>query len=179
MFGQLKESVYLTKGEKSVVLAYVAVMIASAGLTVLIVLGLDQAWANLQFASPFTWWVVLSGAVSGGIGLFAARGWMGKTNMMGIARAIIGSIVIAFVASVVAGTLIHPLDGTVFAPVLLLTTFIEKAWLALSWLAVVLGAHHLMTALADERALGYGRGAKHRAVSQLSSLSRAQLYHRK
>lgn len=179
MFGQIKDAMYLTKGEKAFILAYGAVMAVTAGITILIMSGVEGRGALPTEPSFYTLWVIAAGALSGGIGLFVARGWMGRSGALGLGRALVGCVAIAFVASVVAGTLIQPLNGTFYAPVLLLTEFIDKIWLAVAWIAVVLGAHHLMTVLADERALGYGRAAKATAVSQLSSLSRAQLYHRK
>ena len=179
MFTRFMKAMYITRGEKYFVLAYAAVIAMTAGITMLIMSGVEGASAIPAEPSFYAFWVIFSGALSGGVALFAARGWMGKPGTFGFARALVGSVAVAVVAAISAGTLIQPFDGTFYAPMMLLTEFIDKPWLAVAWFAVLLGAHYMMTLIVEERALGQGRAAQHRATSQLSDLSRAQLYHRK
>jgi hypothetical protein len=169
---------YLTKGEKAFVLAYGAVIAMTAGITLLIMSGVEGANAIPTDPSFYTFWIIFAGALSGGASLYAAHGWMGQPGGFGLARAMVGSLAVAFVAALIAGTMILPIYGTFYAPVMLITEFIDKPWLALAWFVVLMGAHYMMTIILEERALGYGRGADHRATSQLSKLSQAQLYHR-
>lgn len=178
MLARFTQSIYLTKGEKAFVLAYAAVIAMTAGITMLIMSGLEGPGAIPDEPTLYVFWTIFSGALSGGVALYLARGWMGKLGAMGVARAVVGSVAVALIAAVVAGTLIFPVYGTFYAPVLVLTEFLMKPWLAVAWFAVSIGAHYLMIVLSEERAFGTGRSAKHSATARLSTLSRAQLYHR-
>ncbi|WP_108814703.1 hypothetical protein [Loktanella sp. Alg231-35] len=180
MLDRFLKALYLTRGEKSVALAYAAVIAMSAGISVLIMTGIEGPAALGAERSLYVFWVIFSGAIGGGVALLAARGWMGNAGVLGFARAFVGAIAVAFLASLIAGTMIFPLYGTFYAPVILLTEVIAKPWLGIAWFAILIGAHYMMTAITEERALGYSRAASHRpATSRLSTLSRAQLYHRK
>ena len=180
MLDRFLKALYLTRGEKSFVLAYAAVIATTAGMSVLIMSGVDGPAAIGSEPSLYVFWVIFAGALGGGVALFAARGWMGNLGVLGFARALVGAIAVAFLASLIAGTMIYPLYGTFYAPVILLTEMIAKPWLAAAWFTILMGAHYMMIAITEERAFGYGRAASHRpATSRLSTLSRAQLYHRK
>lgn len=176
MFSHFLKSMYLTRGEKAFVSAYAIVIAVSAGLTILIMSGVEGQSAIPSEPSLYVFWVIFAGALSGGIGLFSARGWMGKSGNIGLARAVVGVVAVGLVSAIVAGTLILPKYGTFYAPFLLLTEFIEKPWLAAVWSATLVGAHYLMAMLTNELASGTGRAGKRRASEQLSPLSRAQLY---
>ncbi|MCK0094003.1 hypothetical protein MWU60_00350 [Yoonia sp. F2084L] len=178
MFARFADKMYLTKGEKSFVIAYAAVIAVAAGITVLIVSGLEGVNAQPVGSPLFVLWTILAGGLSGAVALYTARGWMGRTGAMGFGRAIIGAIAVALIASVAAGMLIAPVFGAAYAPVLLISEFIAKPWLAIAWFVVLIGAHMLMGVLTEERAFGLGRSAKQRATERLSTLSRTQLYHR-
>jgi hypothetical protein len=178
MFARFTKSLYLTKGEKAFVLAYAAVIAMTAGITMMVMSGLEGPGAIPDEATLYVFWAILSGAISGGIALYLARGWLGNLGAMGVARAFVGSVAVALIAAVAAGTLIMPLYGTFYAPVLLITAFISKPWLAMAWFAVTIGAHYMMIVLTEERAFGTGRSARRSATERLSTLSRAQLYNR-
>lgn len=178
MLARIANKIYLTRGEKAFVIAYAAVIAMTAGITMLVMSGVEGPNALPTEPSVFVFWTILSGAISGGLALFLARGWMGKEGAMGLARAFVGSVAVALIAAIVAGTLIVPLYGTFYAPVLLVSEFIAKPWLAVAWFVVLIGAHYLMAILAEERAFGIGRSSNRRATERLSTLSRAQLYHR-
>ena len=66
-----------------------------------------------------------------------AAGW-GKPGALGLARAIVGSVAVAILAAIVAGTLIVPLYGTVYGPLLIVSEFIAKPWLAVAWFGVLI-----------------------------------------
>ena len=178
MLARFTKSIYLTKGEKALVLAYAAVIAMTAGITMMIMSGLEGPSAIPDEPTLYVFWAIFSGALSGGVALYLARGWMGKLGAMGVARAFVGSVAVALIAAVIAGTLVFPLYGTFYAPVLMITAFITKPWLAFAWFAVTIGAHYMMIVLSEERAFGTGRSAKRSATERLSTLSRAQLYHR-
>lgn len=178
MLRRLKETFYLTKAEKSFAMACAAIVAMAAGLSVLVMSGVDNGTAIAPGTSYYFVWVIFSGAFSASIALYAARGWLGHSGAMGLARAFIGSTAVALLSAIIAGTLISPLHGTFYAPVLLATQFVQQPWLAFMWYAILMGAHYMMIALNEERAFGLDRSAQRRATSQLSSLSRVNLYHR-
>lgn len=178
MFTRFTEFMYLTRGEKAFVSAYAIVIAISAGLTMLVMSGVEGPSALPQEPSLYVLWVIFAGALSGGIGLFAARGWMGQTGLLGFARATVGAIAVVLLGAIIAGTLILPVYGTFYGPFLLLSEFIGKPWIAFAWFAALFGAHYLMVILTEEIADGAGRYAQRSASSQLSSLTRAQLYRR-
>lgn len=176
MWARIVKAIHLTRGEKSLAMAYAAVVAMSAGMTILVMSGVEGENAIPPEPTWYDNWVIVAGALSGGIALYLARNWMGVLGAIGFARAIVGSIVVAFVAAVVAGTLILPVYGTVFGPFLLISEFVATPWLAVLWFAVALAAHFLISKWTEERAWGYGRGAERGAVSQLSRLSQVNLY---
>lgn len=178
MFARLTERLYLTRGEKSYLLGYVAVMLLTAIVTLVVMAGLAAPHTLVLEPSNFFYWVAIAGAMSGGVALYLARGWMGNPGTLGFARAIVGSVAVAVIASIIAGTLTVPFEGTIYAPLMVLSAFLAKPWLAAIWFAGMLGAHYLMSILEEERAFGLGRDAHRSVTSQLSSLSRAQLYRR-
>lgn len=178
MHTRLTEFMHLTRGEKAFVSAYAVVIAISAGLSMLVMSGVEGPRGIPQQPSLYVFWIIFSGALSGGISLFIARGWIGSAGALGFARACVGAIAVAIIGAVIAGTLIVPVYGTFYGPFLLLSAFIAKPWLALAWFAALLGAHHLMVILTEEVAFGAGRTAQRRASSQLSALTQAQLYRR-
>lgn len=169
----------MTKGEKARIYAFATVMAMSAGFTVLIMAGVEGSAGLVSNPSLYTYWVIGAGAVGGGVGLYLARGWMGQAHAMGWARAIVGSFAVALIASVVAGTLILPLYGTAYAPVMMATAVIAAPWLGVIWFGVLLGAHYLMITRTQEIALSKVSAEKQVASYQLSSLTRANFYERK
>ncbi|WP_342070520.1 hypothetical protein [Yoonia algicola] len=179
MFTRFADKFYLTHGQRSYALGCAAIVVLTALVTVLVMMGLDAPYTLQLSATNYTYWVIFAGALSGGVGLFIARGWMGALGALGFARAIVGSIIIAIVASVVAGTLTVPVGGTIYAPLLTVSAFMAKPWLAAVWFGGTLGGHYLMSSLAAERSDGEVYTPERRlATEELSALSRANLYRR-
>ena len=178
MSARILESLSLSRGEKSTLLAYGAVVAMAAGMTILIMSGVDGeglVWADTAW---FSQWVIFAGAISGGISLALARGWMGLEGTLGLLRASVGSVAIAIMAAMIAGILIDPLLGVVYGPILLLTEFIAKPWLALAWFVGSMAVHALQLDARRERDLLATPGGRGRAVTQLSRLSQENLYRR-
>jgi hypothetical protein len=170
----------ISRGEKAYTLAFAAVIAVSAGLSFFIMSGVEGAPALPAEPTTYTAWIIGAGALSGFFALFAARGYMGGFGVLGLLRAIVGSTAAGIIAAAIAGTLIMPVYGTFFAPVIVATEFLAKPWLAIAWYAVMIAAHYLMQILADERVWGYTRETSSRpASSQLSQLTRSQLYNRR
>lgn len=178
MLTRLADKFYLTRGERAYALSYVLVALVTAGLTVVILAALDAPYTLPLDAAPMTYWAAIAGAMAGGVALYFARGWLGNAGGFGLARAVVGSIAVAIMATVIAGTLTVPFEGTLYGPLFVLAAFIAKPWLAVIWFSALYGAHSLMSVLEEERAFGVGRSSHRRATDQLSALSRANLYHR-
>ena len=179
MLTRLRSHFELSRGEKAFAAAFAIVMIVSGGLTVFVMAGVNRDMGAAVGSLPLSGWTVLAGAIGGALALYAARGWLGSLGVLGWLRAFVGGIAAALIASVIAGTLISPLYGTFYAPVLLATQFIQLPLLAVGWFAAVFGAHHLMTILEQERFVGSGEGEISRDMTaSLSALSRVNLYHR-
>ena len=178
MSARLLKTLTLSRGEKLSIFSYAALIAMSAGMTILIMSGIDGE--NLFWGSKawFSQWVIFAGALSGGVGLMLARGWMGLEGVLGVLRALVGSAAIAIMAAMVAGLLIDPLFGVVYGPVLLLTEFIAKPWLAVAWVVIAMGAHVLQLSAARERDSSRSPQGVKSAVSQLSQLSQDNLYKR-
>ncbi len=178
MVAPVYKSMYLTWGEKAYALAFGLVIVMTTGITVFIMSGIEGANAIPAEPSPYASWTLFAGAFSGAVALYAARGWMGRPGVLGFGRACMGSLAVAFMAAAFAGTLIWPLYGTFYAPVVVVSAFIETPLLAAGWFLGMLGVHHLMTVIVDERRWGYGRTNEKPALEHLSHLSQAQLYRR-
>ena len=178
MFTRFTEKFYPTRGEKAYLLGYVVTVLLSGIVALIVMAGLEAPYALTTQPTNFVYWVFFAGAMSGGVALYLASGWMAGLGMMGFARAIVGAIAVAVIGAVITGTLTVPFDGTIYGPVMMLSAFIAKPWLAALWFAGMLGAHYLMSILTEERAYGLGRDTHRSVTSQLSSLSRAQLYRR-
>lgn len=179
MIARLKSTFHLSKGEKEYLAAYAVIMGVSAGLTIYVMAGVDGEAALPDEASLYSVWTVIAGLLGGGLALYAARGWLGRPGVLGWARAFVGGIAAALIAAIIAGSLIMPLYGTFYAPVMLATEFVEMPVLAFGWFAAIFGAHYLMTALTEERTLGFAEGeVSNDLTAPLSSLSRVNFYHR-
>ncbi len=179
MMARLRSTFQLSKGEKAYAVAYAIVMSVAAGLTVYVMAGVEGDAALPVEASFYSIWTVIAGIIGGALALYAARGWLGLAGILGWVRALVGGTAAALIAAVIAGSLIMPLYGTFYAPVMLATEFIEVPLLAIGWYAAIFGAHYLMTALNEERTWGYVEEEISTELSSpLSSVSRINLYHR-
>ncbi|HEV8035875.1 hypothetical protein [Yoonia sp.] len=178
MFTRFAEKFYLTRDRRPYALGCAAIVVLTSLVTVLIMIGLDTPYTLQVTASSFTYWVICAGALGGAIALYLSRGWMGALGALGFARAVVGSLAIAVIASIVAGTLIEPAGGTVYAPLLMVSTFLARPWIAAIWFAGVLGAHYLMSSVQDDEEYADTRPTGRLATEELSALSRANLYRR-
>ncbi len=178
MFERLAEKVYLTRGERSYVLGCIAIILTAPIVALVVMAGLAAPYTLAIEANNFVYWVAISGAISAGVGLYLVRGWMGHVGMIGVARAIFGSVLLTLIVSVVGGTLMVPFEGALYGPLMVVSAFVAKPWLGAIWFASTFGAHYLMSAVEEERDFGIGREAHRSATSQLSSLSRTNLYRR-
>ncbi|MEL7181595.1 MAG: hypothetical protein AAFN63_17495, partial [Pseudomonadota bacterium] len=159
-------------------LGCMAIILTAPIVALVVMAGLAAPYTLAIEANNFVYWVAISGAISAGVGLYLVRGWMGHVGMIGVARAIFGSVLLTLIASVIGGTLTVPFEGALYGPLMVVSAFIAKPWLGAIWFASTFGAHYLMSAVEEERDFGIGREAHRSATSQLSSLSRTNLYRR-
>ena len=155
-------------------MAYAGVMAVAGGVTIMIISGLEGTTAIPPESALYDSWATVAGAFSGAISLFLMRKWMGRPGYIGFARALLGAVMVAFLAAFIAGSVIAPLDGTVMGPALLLTVFVRSPWLLIAWMTVGLAAHFLLVVWTNERSL-----SNQRAVMQLSRLSQFNFYGRR
>lgn len=174
MGGRFIRKASLSRGERAVIMAYAAMMAVAAGMTIMIMSSLAGNSALPPEPTLVDNWAVIAGGLAGGAALFLLRGWMGKAGFLGMLRAVAGSLMIAFVASFVAGTLIAPLAGTVMGPLLLLAVFLSQPLLVVTWCGVGIIAHLLLIVRRQDL-----MSRDDRAISQLSQLSQLNLYRRK
>ncbi len=172
MFARLLNKLHLTRGQKANALAYGAVMAVGAGISLMIMSAMDGENAIPPEPTLFDNWIILAGGLASGLALFLSRSWLGGSGALGLARALVASVIVTFVAALIAGTLVAPFYGTLAAPFILLSEFTAVPPLAVAWFGVLIGAHTLIGIWRDERNWGQSGSA----VSQLSELSQANLY---
>lgn len=141
----------LTEGERGVILAYFVVCVFGAGMALSVVGQLGGAETIMRSLSRYDIWIILSGCIGSGIGLYVGRNWMGHPGFSGWRNAIIGLFVITFAAAICAGTLALPFYGTMFGPFTVIMSFVGSPILAVFWFAILLSAHALMTDWRYER----------------------------
>lgn len=179
MLARQKSSFDFNQTQKARLGAYAVITIVSAAIVLFVA-------TNAAEGGYSPAWAIIGGGV-GGIGaLFAARGWLGQRGALGYARGVVGALVVALIAAVIAGAIIVPVYGAFYAPIVLATAFVAEPALVGVW-AVAMGAIHFLmiprSSFDDEFSsitdLDFDDGPSTRyASSELSSLTRVNLYHR-
>lgn len=141
----------LTEGEQSILLAFFGVGFFGAALALNVVTTLGGHADMFHAFSTYDYWIVLSGATGGCVGLYMGRNWMGLPGMRGIVFALIGMIWISFLGGLVGGTLALPIYGTMFGPFTLFVSLFSAPLLALFWGCILLAAHFLIMMWRTER----------------------------
>lgn len=173
MFARFFKPLHFTPGLRSLIVAYGAVMSASAGFTLMSLV--DAGVTHVPPWSLYDVWAVGAGAMSAAVALFLARHWMGGAGALGMARAAVGAIIVSVVAAVFAGMLAAPIYGAVAGPIMLVSAFVTNPLLAIAWAIVHFGAHFLIADWRKEK-FEDEHGSQDRAVSRLSAISQANLY---
>jgi len=185
MLTQIRSVFSLSKSQQGYVVAYGAVIFSSVFLTMLVMAGVQGEAAVPVEPSNYAAWIMLSGAVAGAVAMIAARGWFGMAGALGHGRAVVGGFAVTVIGAVVAGMMVAPVQGAFYAPVMLATVFVERPIFALLWAAVLGVAHVAMLPRYRHQDLLKDLGTDYveeqptskYATSQLSSLTRANLYH--
>lgn len=129
------------KSRQGIMIAYYAVIAASAGLTFALI---DHAGDALVGPMWRDIGIVSLGCLMTVCGLFLCRNWMGGPGALGVARACVGAVNITFCVSLVAGTLVSPFLGLVKGPELLISLFSSEPLFAALWGLILLEAHQFL-----------------------------------
>jgi hypothetical protein len=142
----------LSTGVRSFISAIVGTSILGALLTCVAMMGLYEKSPHIAPSLWYTYWPVFAGSIGGAGGFLACYDrWFGHAGASGWLTALIGTLVVSGVSSVIAGTLILPFYGTMFGPLQMIMTMIESPLLGISWLLMLLCAHGLLSQWRLER----------------------------
>lgn len=177
MFARFFEVLNWSRGQKALALAVGCVMAVSAGICLMIVAAMTDGGVLLSSSYVYELIVIVSGGLAAGIALYLVRNWMGGQGALGYARSVVAAIMVLGVMGLVAGTLVSPINGTMAGPLVVVSEFMARPLLAMGWFVVIVGSHSLMVGWRSEQA-DADRRASGSAISQLSSLTRQNLYSR-
>ncbi|WP_373636800.1 hypothetical protein [Yoonia sp. BS5-3] len=122
-------------------IAYYAVIAASAGLTFALVNHAGDALVGPMWRDIG---IVSLGCLMTVCGLFLCRNWMGGPGALGVARACVGAVNITFCVSIVAGTMVSPFFGLVKGPQLLMSLFGSEPIFAVLWGLILFETHQFL-----------------------------------
>ena len=130
----------------------VGTSLTGAILAQIAVLRLSEAVPSSQFELAFTFWAGLAGCIGGAIGIwYASDKWFGFSGLAGWVTASFGALAVTGVAAVIAGSLILPFYGTMFAPLQVIMMMIESPMLAVVWFGMMICAQGLLRQWRSER----------------------------
>ena len=86
-------------------------------------------------------WCAFAGACGAIQGLYMWRRWLGQPGAVGALRAVAGLSLALLTGAVIAGTLILPVYGTMFGPVLAGVTILSHPMLTLGWICGLVLMH--------------------------------------
>lgn len=141
----------MSGGERNLVYAILSIGAVGALFAWAVTLRL-AAYQPEHLIDPFAIWTFVAGAVGAACGFLSSyERWLGHAGVGGAIRAAIGGILILMIGSVVAGTLILPYYGTMFAPFQIFIAMIETPALAFTWVGIIVCVHKLMEQWRIER----------------------------
>lgn len=142
----------ISRGERSFIVAMLGTSILGAMLACVAVMRLSENTAQTDASHAITYWTILAGCIGGASGFWISyERWFGHAGAAGWLSAVIGALVVSGIGSVIAGTLILPLYGTMFGPLQLIMMMIAYPSLAAIWLGMMLCAHGLLSQWRRER----------------------------
>ncbi|WP_185020754.1 hypothetical protein [Histidinibacterium lentulum] len=141
-----------SRGERARVLAWLIVATGGAILCRVSVGRIDTGPVLPVVALGwYDLWILAAGVTGGLGGFYLVRESLGQTGPAGWTRAIFAALVLGFSGSVIAGTLVLPIYGTMFGPLVLAVTLIDLPVLAVAWTGSLVGVHLLMQRWREER----------------------------
>ncbi len=147
----MKSGVFHSSGERSRVLAFLIVGIFGAAIGFMVALRLGQG-AILHFGiRGYDIWMICAGALGSMAALALAGRQFGQPGFRGFLRALLASVWVSFFGSLIGGTLMLPLYGTMFGPFTLAVTLISSPLFAVIWFLNLIGAHLMLSNWQRER----------------------------
>ena len=128
-----------------------AFMGAIVGYEILSLLVYDNA--NVFPINYYQIWAILTSVFAVSISFLCMSQQFGERGLTGIFKAIKGGLIVTFLYSLIAGTLVLPLWGTMFGPFAFIMLFVTKPFIAFIWVGSLLTAHMLMCGWRVEREL--------------------------
>lgn len=138
-----------SRGERNIAFAYVLLSVLGALIAFVSVIRLRNIGPFFDIGL-FEVWVSLAGACGAVLALKASSRFMGQVGVKGFAFALWGAFYLSLVGSLVAGTLVLPVYGTMFGPFTLAVTLIGAPILAAAWVSAVMLAHLTFVAYREE-----------------------------
>lgn len=143
--------VFETRGELSRAVAFVSVGFFGAIIGFLVALHLSQGELLRGGFGPYDLWMIVAGCIGSMTGLYMAGDRFGQPGWRGFVNALAASIWVSFVSSLIGGTLMLPLYGTMFGPFTLAITLSTKPLFAVMWFANLFAAHLMLAYWRRER----------------------------
>ena len=141
-----------SSGERSFIWAMIGTSVAGAILALVAVMRLSEAAPSTQLQLAFTFWACLAGCIGGVTGIwYASDKWFGFSGLAGWITASFGSLAATGIAAVIAGSLILPFYGTMFAPLQVIMMMIDSPFLAVIWFGMMICAQGLLQRWRNER----------------------------
>ncbi len=171
---RVTRDVFHSKGEKSRAVAFAIVGVFGAAIGFLVAVHLSQGALLREGLTPYDLWMIVAGSIGSMAGLYIAGNWFGHGGWPGMIKALAASVWVSFVGSLIGGTLMLPLYGTMFGPFTLAVTLSSRPLFALLWFANLFGAHLMLTYWQRERdsifeAFDSGRVDAYRSERDLQS----------
>ncbi len=148
---RLGREVFHSRGEKSLALAYASVGLFGAAIGFLVALHLSRGDILRGGFSLYDLWMIVAGGIGSMTGLYLAADRFGHSGWRGFVNALAASVWVSFVSSLIGGTLMLPLYGTMFGPFTLAITLSTQPVFAILWFANLFCAHLLLTYWKRER----------------------------
>lgn len=145
------KDVFHSQGERSRAVAYAIVGVFGAGIGFLVAMHLSQGAVIHQGFAAYDIWMVFAGSIGSMMGLYIAGKRFGHPGWRGLVNALAASVWVSFVGSLIGGTLMLPLYGTMFGPFTLAITLSSQPIFAVLWFANLFGAHLMLTYWRRER----------------------------
>lgn len=144
-------SFFQSRGERSRAIAFVIVGVFGAGIGFLVALRLGQGAILFEGMRGYDIWMMVAGAIGSMAALALAGQQFGRPGANGFLRALVASVWVSFLGSLIGGTLMLPFYGTMFGPFTLAVTLVGSPLFGVMWFLNLIGAHLMLSHWRRER----------------------------
>jgi len=141
----------LSEGERARVLAFILVAVLGVWMGLLMALRVEGGAAIVDGLSWYGRWIIAASVIGAVAALFLSGDRLGQTGPYAGTRVVTGAVWVSMVGAVIAGTLVLPLYGTMFAPFTLVITLATSPVLLAFWCVQFFCIHVLMVIYRRER----------------------------